>query len=172
MFHASLAVPVRDPAALARRHLAAARGVPMNANRPPPPTIGEGFSEWWQRRGKLSKIAIVIGGIWAVVCVIAIVSNAGRNHSDASVPAQAPDPYGHHCLTPWKGEHSATKLYLISNYRNAKVEWTKTTELQANGMHEITIGWSGENEWGDRLRAVAVGWLDPETCEVSMTSWQ
>ena len=41
MFRASLAVPVRDPAALARRHLAAARGVPMSTQGAPDLESGE-----------------------------------------------------------------------------------------------------------------------------------
>lgn len=177
---ACFAPPLRslcwDPAALARRHLAAAREVPMSAPRPPPPTNYERPYGWWELRSKLSKAAIIIGGFVGVLWVIGIVGSIcaptyPAPNADTPRPTRAPHPYGHHCLSSWDGHHRATKFYLKGAY-SGEVRWTETSKRRQNGMHWIEVGWTGEDKWGDEARAVAKGWLDPETCEVSIVSWQ
>lgn len=149
----------------------------MSAPRPPPPTNYERPYGWWERRSKLGKAAIVICGFVCMFVVLGILGNICFVSDPAPnvsipTPTRVPHPYGHHCLSPWDGHHPFIKAYLTVTYSSAEVQWTETTELRANGMHRITVGWTGENKWGDPARAEAQGWLDPGTCEVTMEFWE
>lgn len=149
----------------------------MSAHRPPQPTNYERPPGWWGRRRKLSKAAIIIGGIVGVLWVIGIVGSIcapvdPAPNADTPGATRAPHPYGHHCLSSWDGHHSVTKTYLEVRFSGADVKWTETSERRQNGMHWIRVGWTGKDKWGDEVRAVATGWLDPVTCEVSIVSWQ
>ena len=58
----------------------------------PPPTVGKRLSSWWGRRRNLSKVAIVIGGLWATACVIGVVSNTASSPNSDSETGLAPAP--------------------------------------------------------------------------------
>ena len=63
----------------------------MNVQEPPP-TISERLAAWWRRRRNFSKVAIIIGGLWATVYLIGVVFNTATTPNSDPATNLAPIP--------------------------------------------------------------------------------
>lgn len=79
--------------------------------------------------------------------------------------------WGHHCLNGWDGNHDGFETQirgLLNDPDSMDTHATKTTQKLPNGFHRISMDYSAKNSFGGRVRLSAIGWLDPESCEVEV----
>jgi len=83
--------------------------------------------------------------------------------------------WGHHCLSAWDGNHDGFETQirdLLNDPDSMETHKTTTTRLiPGAGTHKISMEYSARNAFGGRIRLEAIGYLDPDTCEVMVVDY-
>lgn len=154
---------------------------------PQPTTSSKTWRERWRRR-------MIIGSsvVLALVVLVTVLS-AVFGESSSPAPSSAPPPAATQpddraqpqrpltlrekteaCLDPWDGHHNGFEDFirpLLNNEDSMETHRTAfgTTEI-APGEVQLVMEYSAENAFGGRVKAVATGRLNVDTCVVSVTS--
>ena len=75
---------------------------------------------------------------------------------------------GHHCLSPWDGNHDGFESQiraLRNDPGSMKTQSTTTSRMIAgSGTHRINMDYSPKHALAGVIRTAATGYLDPDTC--------
>ena len=85
----------------------------MSAQSPPPPTAAERLSEWWKRQRAITKIAIIVGVIFAVTSLVVTTIKSDKSGT-APEPTMASGAHLRH--EPAQAASSQSLYIWIPNY--------------------------------------------------------
>jgi len=78
---------------------------------------------------------------------------------------------GFHCLSAWDGNHDGLEALIRDRLNDPdSMETTKTeiAPVDEDGDHLIRLTFTAKNAFGGRVRNVAYGWVDHDTCKATL----
>jgi len=119
--------------------------------------------------------AVLRLAVAALAGVTSIAALACTDSTQSEQDAVQDREWGHHCLSPWDGNHDGFEdqiRALLNDPGSMKTHNTTTSRLIAgSGTHHINMDYSAKNAFGGRVRTTATGYLDPDTCEVIVANY-